>query len=479
MNHGYGTNADLSTLLPPLEPRTPCLWSVRFRVTNTLFFPVLCLVLLSAALTPRDEFANLHIQGNGNSSATQQETKQQPKALDEDDDAPTMNENEVGDLLNEAASSMPTFGKPASSAQLPQVPDTTDTTTSTTTTTTTTEAKGTTTSRTPMEGLGLHLSSKKIVPHLDISDNPSEVFVTKFSPDGKMLAAGCGDGAVRVFDAETGKLNYNLNITANALPTTALTWRPVTESSRTRNVLIAANADGAVQHWHVTSGRCLHEINDPENSLFTIDYSADGKKFATAGKDYAVRIYDEATKTLVSKMEGGYHAIQKGHSNRVFSLKFDKNDDNVVVSGGWDNTVQVWDLRTERSVRSFYGPHICGDAIDICGGTILTGSYRMDEQLQTWDFGTGKLIDNISWGNSSTQLYAACFDPSGTLIGAGGAGKNEAKIFDRTAGNALVGTVAGLSRGVYSIDFNHDGSKFVVGGGDATVRLFSVQERKT
>jgi dynamin 1-like protein len=89
-----------------------------------LFFPVLCLVLLSAALTPRDEFANLHIQGNGNSSAAQQETKQQPKALDEDDDAPTMNENEVGDLLNEAASSMPTFGKPASSAQLPQVPDT-------------------------------------------------------------------------------------------------------------------------------------------------------------------------------------------------------------------------------------------------------------------------------------------------------------------------------------------------------------------
>jgi WD40 repeat protein len=294
-----------------------------------------------------------------------------------------------------------------------------------------------------------------------------------------MLAAGCGDGAVRVFDAETGKLNYNLNIAAQALPTTALCWRPVTESSRTRNVLIAANADGAVQHWHVTSGRCLHEINDPNNSLFTIDYSSDGTKFATAGKDYAVRIYDEATKTMVSKMEGGYHAITKGHSNRIFSLKFDKSDDNIVVSGGWDNTIQIWDLRVERSIRSFFGPHICGDSIDISGGTILTGSYRMDNQLQTWDFGTGKLIDTISWGNSSTQLYAACFDPSSTLIGAGGSGKNEAKIFDRTAGNALVGTVAGLSRGVYSIDFNFDGSKFVVAGGDATVRLFSVQTRKT
>ena len=119
------------------------------------------------------------------------------------------------------------------------------------------------------------------------------------------------------------------------------------------------------------------------------------------------------------------------------------------------------------------------ERVSPCFLSLLQGSYRMNEQLQTWDFGTGKLIDDISWGNSSTQLYAACFDPSGTLIGAGGAGKNEAKIFDRTAGNALVGTVAGLSRGVYSIDFNHDGSKFVVAGGDATVRLFSVSDRKT
>lgn len=30
-----------------------------------------------------------------------------------------------------------------------------------------------------------------------------------------------------------------------------------------------------------------------------------------------------------------------GHSNRVFSLKFNPDDPNIIVSGGWDNTVQV------------------------------------------------------------------------------------------------------------------------------------------
>ncbi len=432
-----------------------------------------------AALTPRAE--NIIMEGTGVQAAktapAAAPSTASPSRMDEP--APGGSESKVAaeakadtdDLLAEATRSAMTF-KPASTAAAAAAPPT-----------------GRVTSTAATSAASLHLSSKKIVPHLDISDNPSEVFVSRFSPDGTLLAAGCGDGAVRVFDAETGRLNYNLNIAAHALPTTALAFRPVTESSRTRNVLLACNADGCVQHWHITSGRCLHEINDPENPLFTVEYSSDGKKFATAGKDFAVRIYDEATKTLTSTMEGGYHAITKGHSNRVFSLKFAPDDDNLVISGGWDNTVQVWDLRLERSVRSFYGPHICGDSIDVSGNTVLTGSYRQTEQLQTWDFGTGQLIKTINWSGSSSSgsgarpgscmLYAASFGAGGSLIGAGGSGVNEAKIFDRSCGDALVGTVSGLSRGVYSLDFNARGDRFVVAGGDATVRLFSIQDRKS
>ena len=64
-----------------------------------------------------------------------------------------------------------------------------------------------------------------------------------------------------------------------------------------------------------------------------------------------------------------------------------------IYSGGWDNTVQIWDLRAEYSVRSFYGPHICGDGVDLKDDKILTGSYRPDKNLQLWDFKSGKLIN--------------------------------------------------------------------------------------
>ena len=174
------------------------------------------------------------------------------------------------------------------------------------------------------------------------SENPSEVFSTRFSPDGKLLAAGCGDGAIRVFKTSNGALCYSLNVgKPDGMPTTSLRFRPHTSSSKTKNVLLAVNSDGAVQHWHITSGKRLHEIIEEDNQCFAVDYRPDGQLFATAGKDQAVRVYDESTKTLVSTLKGGMAQVTPGHSNRVFSLKFNPDDPNLLVSGGWDNTVQV------------------------------------------------------------------------------------------------------------------------------------------
>jgi hypothetical protein len=43
----------------------------------------------------------------------------------------------------------------------------------------------------------------------------------------------------------------------------------------------------------------------------------------------------------------------------------------------------VNDLRAGGPVAAIYGPHICGDTIDVRhdGVTVLTGSYRQDDAI--------------------------------------------------------------------------------------------------
>lgn len=80
---------------------------------------------------------------------------------------------------------------------------------------------------------------------MTISDCPSEVFCTRFSPDGKLLATGCGDGAIRVFNVHDGRLSYTLMQPQNAygfgMPCTAIRFRPLSSATKTRNVLLAVS----------------------------------------------------------------------------------------------------------------------------------------------------------------------------------------------------------------------------------------------
>lgn len=81
---------------------------------------------------------------------------------------------------------------------------------------------------------------------------------------------------------------------------------------------------------------------------------SDGSMFATGGKDFKVnnkssvylqiRIYDDEKKEVIRILDEA-DLNQIGHSNRVFAIKFIPDDLNLMMSGGWDANVLLWDLR--------------------------------------------------------------------------------------------------------------------------------------
>ena len=160
------------------------------------------------------------------------------------------------------------------------------------------------------------------------------------------------------------------------------------------------------------------------------------------------------------ELEGG-GAGEPGHSNRVFCVKFDQDNANLIVSGGWDNNVKVWDIRQPSPVRSICGPFVCGDSIDLHDQFLLTGAYRDSEQLQLWDFGSMEPIDTISWDDGLPSdkpclIYGAQFQKTtGDLIVAGGSGANEVKVFDAINNFKPCAQIKGLSRATFTVDFSN------------------------
>jgi len=250
---------------------------------------------------------------------------------------------------------------------------------------------------------------------------------------------------------------------------------------KTANILVSVSAGGEITYWHAASSKSIITIQNPDNTdLYALDFSKIGDMLAVGGKDYKVKLYDDSTKSLISELEAA-GPTNPGHSNRVFSVKFSE-DPNLLVSGGWDNVVFIWDIRVSHSIGFIYGPHICGDAIDIKGDVLLTGSYGDKNVLQLWSISKRQLIETIPWNKyledqgDKGYLYTALFDKEDKplYIAAGGAGRNEMHIYKNTVGYDMLGKVT-FGKTVTSIDFANGKNLIAIGCGDGMTYTFNYE----
>eukprot|EP01043_Picozoa_sp_COSAG02_P077466 COSAG02_NODE_16970_length_1039_cov_1.506383_2_plen_176_part_00 len=171
----------------------------------------------------------------------------------------------------------------------------------------------------------------------------------------------------------------------------------------------------------------------------------------------------------------------------MYAVRFHPEEKNNLVSGGWSDTIQLWDLRRKTTVRKVGGPHLSGDALDICGNFIVGGAAKTEDQLQLYDLRTFKPMKNLDWfgGVSSPDepcmIYSAQFNhkSGGKLVAAGGSVVDKAggkpsptvKIFDTDTGEVKFSQAVGA---VSSVNFSPDGTRLAVGAGDGGVYQFDV-----
>ncbi|KAL1140646.1 hypothetical protein AAG570_000576 [Ranatra chinensis] len=186
----------------------------------------------------------------------------------------------------------------------------------------------------------------------------------KYSYDRRHILTGGTDGVVRKYESRTTNLEREFvdhDIENDPNPVTAIIINPSRESPH----FIATYVKGYVKLWHTKSGECLRTINE-NRQILNATHHPTSPKFLTMGDDGQLYLYDVETGQRERTFFDSYAPDRvEGHRSRVFAAKFNPKSVNEFISGGWDDTVQFWDIRKSQSCRYLSGAHVCGEGLDI------------------------------------------------------------------------------------------------------------------
>ncbi|XP_069508269.1 uncharacterized protein [Ambystoma mexicanum] len=290
---------------------------------------------------------------------------------------------------------------------------------------------------------------------LNVIDCSEEAMCCQFNKRGTLLAVGLVNGAIKVFKMSEGLCVHLLadDDTVHAsLPVTCLRFYPQTLPSA-GDLLLATYASGLVKTWHLSTQSCLRTISEDRQTL-TATFNSSGTRLLTAGSNNDIYVYDtESKKKINTCLPSQSLTLMNGHRSRIFALTFYPESEDHFLSGGWDNTVQFWDVRSRHSLRRIYGPHVCGDALQIDPNTnqLLTGSWRKNQSLQVWDPETGKLLQEIPDDfRGHCRIYSCRWLDSEHILAAGSEA-HMCRVVDRTT-LMTTGCLVDLPGGVYSTD---------------------------
>ncbi|HVS36270.1 MAG TPA: protein kinase, partial [Gemmataceae bacterium] len=196
-------------------------------------------------------------------------------------------------------------------------------------------------------------------------------------PNGAELATAGADGAVRLWDLESGKLLSIL--LAHEHPLRAVAWSP------DGKMLAAQSVVGMVDIWDPETGRLLQTIRaGPSRALA---WSPDGARLATGG-DKKINLWETQTGKLVSALDG-----QTGEARALAWSP----DGKTVAAVAADKLVRLWDPdkgKESRTLPADSATEPVALAWSADGKLLAVGRVNLTAQI--WDIGASdKLLQTI------------------------------------------------------------------------------------
>jgi RNA polymerase sigma factor (sigma-70 family) len=275
-----------------------------------------------------------------------------------------------------------------------------------------------------------------------------------FTPDGRHVVTAHRDHWVRIFD-ETGKLVGRLGRDDRARWSARLQALAVSPDGKTA----AASYDGdcAILLLDLEKSVELRRLAANGHMAFALAFTPDGRGLASAGYGDKVILWDVAT----GKERGRF-----GEGADTFCSAAFSGDGSLLLISGYDRQLRLYDVaeRTQRLVLRPPSTANGGAELSLDGRFILA---VMGETFSLQETAAGQTVTRFDMAEA-----AACA-PDSRLIAVAGADR-QIHLQDAVDGTSR-GTLRGLTSRAWRLRFSPDGSRLLSCGAEGAVMVWDVQ----
>jgi len=208
---------------------------------------------------------------------------------------------------------------------------------------------------------------------------PDVALDAQFSPDGKQLATGGADNAIRIFDIATRKEVRKIEQHSDWVM--AVAWSP------DGTHLASASRDKTARAYDATNGELLTTYPDHEEPVFGVAFAGTNSVVATVGRDRKLHLWNtsDGKKAKDTKAQGGFG----GDVWRLISTP------TQLIAASRDREVRVYDIQPLKLNRKLSGhvDWVQALAVSPDGKRLASGAH--DGEVILWNLEDGKILQRF------------------------------------------------------------------------------------